>query len=184
MCPARPPGEVRADRSAHEPPGHDANHRGGDRERSGARHAGGFELGSKRESGGGPTGERDRSREHAHQRVLPEQRRDAGADHVLQERHHRREEKEHDHGRTANAQQRHARAEPDRREERDHQGRLQRRVELDRILDVRPIQGQKDRDEQAADDGCGDVVFGERRDDAADEIAGKQHDTREGDGLN
>ena len=57
-------------------------------------------------------------------------------------------------------------------------------VELDRIPEVGPIERQEDCDEQAADDRRGDVVFGERRDDAADEIAGEQHDTGQGNGLN
>ncbi len=97
---------------------------------------------------------------------------------------HGREQEEDDHRRTTDAQQRHACAEPDGREERDHQRRLQRRVELDRIPEVGPIERQEDRDEQPADDRRGDVVFGERRDDAADEISCEQHHAREGDGLN
>ena len=60
-----------------------------------------------------------------------ERQRDQDADHVLQDRKHGSDQKESQHLRTADPQQRQTRPKTDRREEGDHQRTLQRRIELE-----------------------------------------------------
>ena len=72
----------------------------------------------------------------------------------LQHGQHRRQEKEDQHLRTADLQQRQARPESDGREERDHQRRAQGRVET-KQRDVPLSRDQRrERDEQPANHGC------------------------------
>src|SRR5690606_41384696 len=83
---------------------------------------------------------------------------DENADQVLQDREDRGDDEEAQHLRATDAQQGQTRRKTDRREERDHQRRLQRRVELEQrdALIARNENGE--RDEQAADDRRRDVV--------------------------
>ncbi len=97
--------------------------------------------------------------------------------------HSARERQEQGDGRAALAQQRHARAEADRGEERDHQRRLQRRVEADGLVAGRAKSRDRDRDEQPADDGRRDVVAGQQPTRGAGGVAGEQHEPRRGQRL-
>ena len=66
------------------------------------------------------------------------------------------------HRRPARAQERHARPEADRGEERDHERRLQRRVEGHGLVALGPQEGDPERHQQPADDRGRDVVAGEQ----------------------
>ena len=117
----------------------------------------------EREPGGGPAGQRHRAGEHAHQRVLAEQPRHAGADDVLQRRRDRRDDHHHEHERTATREHAKAGAEADRREERVLQRHLQRGVEGDERRRSAIDEREEGGDRQPADDRRGNVVARQHR---------------------
>jgi hypothetical protein len=180
----RAPYQIGADGSADQSACHDAAHRGHDGDGGGRGHARLLERRRERQSCGRTAGERDRARKHAHERMLTECDGDARADDVLHERHAGREKKEDDDRSAADAQQRNACAEANRREERDLHRRLQRRIKSQRIPEVGAVDREQDRDEQSTHYWSRDVVGGKRRNDTPDEIAREQHHARKRDGLN
>jgi len=73
--------------------------------------------------------------------------------------------------------------EPDRREEGDHEGIAQRRVECKRGQAVTAGDENREGDDQASHDGRGDIVARQGTDPAAEAVADEQDDAREGDSL-
>ena len=88
--------EERANRPADDAARHDADHRRGHRERGGAGHSGFLKERREREAGRRASGERDDSRQHAHQRILSERDRHQAAEHVLQRGDDGRDDEEND----------------------------------------------------------------------------------------
>ena len=86
--------------------------------------------------------------------------------------------------RSADAQQREARAEADGGEKRVLQRRLQRRVEGDGREAALVRDAEDGGDQQAADDWRRDVVPAEQRDPPLDAVADEQHDAGDREGLN
>ena len=151
--------EVGADRPAHHAAGDNADHRRGDGERGGAGNAGVLEERSERQAGRRTAGQRHRSGEHAHQRMLAKAPRDRDADDVLQRGDDQCNDEKQQHQRPAALEQRQAGRKSDRREERVLQRHLQRRVELERQVAVEvQIQDREHAgDRQAAADRRGNV---------------------------
>jgi hypothetical protein len=179
------PDQERADRAADDAAAHQPERRRG----QGQRHAAGevilvlHQL-AERRAGAVAAGHRDRPGNQAEERVHAERLRGGDPDAVLQDREHRGEPPEQQHLRAAHLQQAEARAEPDRREERNHQRRLQRRVEVERDDAAEP-QRERDRGEQEpADDRRRNVVAVEHADAAAHAVAGEEDDRRQGERLN
>ena len=106
------------------------------------------------------------------------------AEHVLRDGGQRGGDKEDEDQRSADAQQRQARAKADGREKRVLQRRLQRRVEGDRREPALVRDAQDGGHEQAADDRRRDVVPAEQRDPPLDAVADEEHDTGQREGLN
>jgi hypothetical protein len=175
--------EDRAGRPADEAARDDAADRDGDCDRRGARDARLFEQRCEGEAGRGPAGQRDRAGEHAEQRVQPEAQRNHDADHVLQHCEDGRQQEKTQYLRSADLQQRQARAEPDRREERDHERALQRRVEGDQRRALAARDQHRDGDEEPAKHWCRQVVATEDRYQAAQALAEQQRHARKGEGL-
>ena len=175
--------EIGADRSAHHAAGDDADHRRGHRERRRAGHAGLFEERRKRQAGRGAAGQRHRSGEHAHQRMLSERPRDGDADDVLQRGDDERDDEEQEDQRTAALQQREAGRKANRREERVLQRHLQRRVELERLEPLKYRIARIAGDRQAAAHRRGNVDPRQDRNQAPQSVTKKQDDAGEGDGL-
>ena len=84
------------------------------------------------------------------QRVKAETERERDAGKVLHDGEARREQEEAQHLGTADLEQRQARAEADRREERDHERALQRRVELEERHALSARGEDRERDGEAA----------------------------------
>ncbi len=169
-----------ADGTANDAAQNDAAHSDSHRNRSGSGDTGLFEQGCKCQTGRRPAGERDRTGQHAEQGIQPERQRHEDADHVLQDRERRRQQKESQYLRSTDAQQRQARTETDGGEERNHQRRLQRRIELEKRDPLAAGNENGNRHQQAADDGRGNVVSAEYRNVTAQAVSGQQRNAAEG----
>jgi hypothetical protein len=161
----------------------DAGHRGGHRDRFRAAQAGRLERRCEGEAGRRAAGQRGGAGQHAEHRMQVEQPRHGDAHQVLHHREERGQQQEQHHRPTAGLEQAEAGVDADRGEERDHQRRLQRGVQLEqrRFACVRPPCRQCH--QQAADHRFRQVVAAQHRDGAAQRVAGEQRKAGEGHGL-
>ena len=171
------------DRAANEAAGDDADHRRGDRERGGAGYARRSNSGANARPVAGPPVSVTDPASTPISGCWPSGLRRHGADDVLDHGDHRREQEEEHHLRPADPQQRQAGAEADGREERDHQRRLQGRVEGDERPSRPRGHGDQQRHQQPADDRRRQVVARQQRHERADAVADEQDDAGEREGL-
>ena len=180
-----PVNEARPDRAADQATAHQPERRGGERQRHGP---GERVLVLDQLPERGPramtTRHRDRSRNETEERVDTHDLREPDADGVLHDRQRSRDAPEQQNLRTSDAEQPEARAEPDGREERHHEGRLQRGVELEPEHAGLPQRQRERREEKAADHRRGDVEAVQHVHAPPDPVADEQHDGRQRHGLN
>ena len=124
--------QIRSNRPTHQSARDDADHAGGHGECGCTWHSGLLEERRERQTGRRAAGQRHRSGQHAHQRMLAEEIRDRRAEHVLQCGDERGHDHHQQHQRPATLEQQHAGAKSNRCEERVLQRRLQRGVEGER----------------------------------------------------
>ena len=165
----------RADRSANQTAADEPDSGGRHRQRD-ARGEPGLILHQLAERRTGPmaTGHRDRAGDQADERMHAEQFREQHADTVLRCREPGREQPEQEHLRSAHLEQREAGAKPDRREERDHHRRLQRRVEFERKERTESQRRSEGGEEEPADNRRRDVVATQERDTPAHPVPDEQ----------
>ncbi len=172
-----------ANRASHEPARDDAHHRGSHGQCGSAGNSCLREQWGESKARCRPTGEGYRPAKHTKQRVHSKGKSYQDSDEILREGHDGRDDKEQKHLGSANAEQRQAGTAANRSEERNHQGRLQRRVEADE-LDVAAAQDQKHHRGENASNHCGrNVVASQEWKPFANEVSGEQHDACDGDGL-
>jgi hypothetical protein len=100
---------------------------------------------------------------------------------ILHDREQRAGDEEHHHLFAADAQQPDAGGKAQRGEERDHEGLLQRGVELERGQIMGASGSQRDGDGESAQHGRGNIEAAQSRDQPAEPIPEEQHQARERD---
>jgi hypothetical protein len=123
----------------------------------------------------GTAGQRHRACEHAEERRRTDQPRSDDADDVLHDGADGRQKEKPDDERPSDFQKRNARAEADRREERDHQRVAEGRVEADERHPAHPADENRRGHDETADDGGGDVVARDRRNKPFDAVPEEEH---------